>query len=211
MSVWEILLTGIALSMDAFAVSVCKGLSLKEAEWKKALAAGLWFGGFQALMPVLGYLAGNGFYSRIEKIDHWVVFFILVLIGGSMIRDVIKEVSARRKEERGIKTKASESKGSDRDAGKSNDDFSPLVMLSLAVATSIDALAVGISFSLLHVNIIAAAALIGCTTFAFGVAGIRIGGRLGTHFNEKAQVAGGAVLMLIGTHILLQHLGVMPF
>ena len=211
MSILEIFLTGVGLSMDAFAVSVCKGLSLRKAAWKKALLAGLWFGGFQALMPALGYLAGSRFYSYIEKFDHWVVFILLSFIGISMIREVVKDILARRKTAAASKTEGKERESAAGGDSKTNDDFSMLVMLSLAVATSIDALAVGISFSLLRVNIAGAAALIGCTTFVLSAAGVRLGSRVGEHFHEKAQAAGGVILILIGTHILLQHLGIMPF
>ena len=195
MNIWEILLTGIGLSMDAFAVSVCKGLSLKHMEWKKALLAGLYFGSFQALMPLAGYLAGSRFYHVIEKVDHWIVFVILILIGLNMIREARSEME----------------KGSDSAGEAKGADFSPAVMLPLAVATSIDALAVGISFAFLRVAIIRAVVLIGCTTCLLSVAGVRLGRSVGSRFHEKAEIAGGVILILIGTHVLLQHLGVMPF
>jgi len=174
--------------MDAFAVSVCKGLAMKELNWEQALLAGLYFGGFQALMPAIGYLAGSRFYHLIEKVDHWVVFVILAYIGISMIRESRKD-----------------------DPEKVNDDFSPAVMLPLAVATSIDALAVGISFAFLKVSIVKAVLLIGLTTFFFGLIGVRIGRSVGSRFSGRAEAVGGIILILIGLHVVLQHLGIMPF
>ena len=188
MSIWEILLTGIGLSMDAFAVSICKGLTMKRMNWRNAVTAGLYFGAFQALMPTIGYFAGRGFYRYIEKVDHWIVFIILALIGLSMIREAAKE-----------------------DPDKANDDFSPAVMIPLAIATSIDAFAVGISMAFLKVDLIKAVTLIGCTTFCFGFAGIRIGRSVGGRFGSRAEMAGGIILILIGTHVLLQHLGLISF
>lgn len=185
MGIIDILLIGTGLSMDAFAVSICKGLSVRQLRWKHVFLAGVWFGGFQALMPVLGYLLGNQFASLIVNVDHWIAFILLAFIGGNMIRE------ARGDEE------------------EMNDSFSFRTMLALAVATSIDALAVGITFSFLNVNIIFAACLIGCTTFVISAAGIRIGNVFGTKYKSGAELVGGVVLILIGVKILLEHLGIL--
>ena len=196
MNVLEILLIGVGLSMDAFAVSICKGLCMQKMDWKKACIAGLYFGGFQALMPLLGWLLGSGFSHFIENIDHWIVFVILTMIGIGMVRDAIKDSEeAKDKEKCDVK-----------DA-----DFSPKTMLPMAIATSIDALAVGVSFAFLKVNIWLAILLIGCTTFGFGVAGVKIGQVFGAKFRGKAEAAGGIILILIGLKILLEHLGILSF
>jgi len=189
MTLLELFLMGIGLSMDAFAVSVCKGLSMKKMSWKNACIAGMYFGGFQALMPLIGYFAGTGFYAYIQSLDHWIVFALLCLIGIQMIRE-------------------SRSKTCDSKAGG---DFSPKRMLPLALATSIDALAVGISFAFLQVNIWEAILIIGCTTFVFGFLGIWIGKIFGDRFRSSAELIGGCILILIGTKILLEHLGVITF
>lgn len=183
----ELLLIAVGLSMDAFAVSVCKGLSVKKITARHMLLAGLYFGGFQFLMPVLGYLLGASFQTLIESADHWIAFFLLVIIGASMIRESF---------------------------GKSeelNDDFGVKTMLLLAVATSIDALAVGVTFAFLQVSILPAAALIGVTTFLFSGAGIYIGSIFGARFKSVAELAGGVILILIGLKILLEHLGILTF
>ena len=185
MGIIDILLIGTGLSMDAFAVSICKGLSVRQLKWKHALIVGIWFGGFQALMPLLGYLLGSQFASLIENIDHWIAFVLLAFIGGNMIR---------------------ESRG---DEEELNDSFSFRTMLALAIATSIDALAVGITFSFLKVNIVLAVCLIGCTTFVISAVGIRIGNLFGIKYKSGAELAGGAVLILIGVKILLEHLGIL--
>ena len=164
----DIFLIGVALSMDAFAVSICKGLSVKKVSAKHVLTVGVYFGGFQALMPTLG--------------------FLLALIGGNMIREAL---------------------GKDDD--NENDDFSFKAMLPLAVATSIDALAVGISFAFLGVDIVQAALLIGITTFVLSGVGIYVGNVFGAKYKSKAELLGGAVLILIGLKILLEHLGVVNF
>ena len=185
----DIFLIGIALSMDAFAVSVCKGLSVKKAGVKHVLTVGVYFGGFQALMPMLGFLLGYKFESFITNIDHWIAFVLLAIIGGNMIREAL---------------------GKDED-DKENDDFSFRAMLPLAVATSIDALAVGISFAFLGVDIVTAALLIGATTFVLSGAGIFVGNIFGSKYKSKAELAGGIVLILIGAKILLEHLGIISF
>ena len=189
MSFLDIFLIGVALSMDAFAVSVCKGLSVKEAGVKHVLTVGVYFGGFQALMPMLGFLLGYKFESFITNIDHWIAFVLLAIIGGNMIREAL---------------------GKDED-DKENDDFSFRAMLPLAVATSIDALAVGISFAFLGVDIVTAALLIGATTFVLSGAGIFVGNIFGSKYKSKAELAGGIVLILIGAKILLEHLGIISF
>ncbi len=189
MSFLDIFLIGVALSMDAFAVSVCKGLSVKKAGVKHVLTVGVYFGGFQALMPMLGFLLGYKFESFITNIDHWIAFVLLAIIGGNMIREAL---------------------GKDEDDNE-NDDFSFRAMLPLAVATSIDALAVGISFAFLGVDIVTAALLIGATTFVLSGAGIFVGNIFGSKYKSKAELAGGIVLILIGAKILLEHLGIISF
>ncbi len=184
----DIFLIGVALSMDAFAVSICKGLSVKKVSAKHVLTVGVYFGGFQALMPTLGFLLGYKFESFITNIDHWIAFILLALIGGNMIREALGE-----------------------DEDNENDDFSFKAMLPLAVATSIDALAVGISFAFLGVDIVTAALLIGITTFVLSGVGIFVGNIFGSKYKSKAELAGGAVLILIGLKILLEHLGIISF
>lgn len=180
----ELLLIAVGLSMDAFAVSVCKGLSVKKVGVKHAALAGLYFGGFQFLMPVIGYLLGFRFESVIESIDHWVAFVLLAFIGGNMIKE-------------------SFGKGEEL-----NDDFGVKTMLLMAIATSIDALAVGITFAFLEVQILPAAGLIGVTTFLLSFVGIYIGNAFGTRYKSRAELAGGIILVVIGVKILLEHLGV---
>ena len=180
----ELLLIAVGLSMDAFAVSVCKGLSVKKVSVKHAALAGLYFGGFQFLMPVIGYLLGFRFESVIESIDHWVAFVLLAFIGGNMIKE-------------------SFGKGEEL-----NDDFGVRTMLLMAIATSIDALAVGITFAFLEVQILPAAGLIGVTTFLLSFVGIYIGNAFGTRYKSRAELAGGIILVVIGVKILFEHLGV---
>lgn len=182
MSIWEIIVIGIGLSMDAFAVSVCKGLSVRKIKPKHSLIAGAYFGGFQALMPVIGWLLGKQFESLIKSFDHWIAFVLLALIGANMIREAFS------------------------DDEKQSDSFSPKTMLPLAVATSIDALAVGVTFAFLNVSIVPAALCIGVTTFVLSAAGIRAGSVFGARFQSKAEIAGGIVLILMGVKILIEHL-----
>ena len=182
MSVIELILIGISLSMDAFAVSICKGLSVGKIKPKHMLIAGLWFGGFQALMPLIGYLLGSTFEQYITSIDHWVAFILLGIIGINMIKE-------------------SRETENDQDAS-----FGFKAMLVLAVATSIDALAVGITFAFLKVDILLAITLIGITTFAFSAAGIKIGSVFGAKYKSKAEFFGGAVLVFLGIKILIEHL-----
>jgi putative Mn2+ efflux pump MntP len=187
MSFWEILLLAIGVSMDAFAVSIGKGLSAKRVTWREALTVGLWFGGFQALMPVIGYYLGISFADLVTKVDHWIAFGLLVLIGGNMIREAL-------------------SKEEDKPADSS---FGFRTMLVLAIATSIDALALGISFAFLGTNLWRAILVIGLTTFAFSVVGLLIGKKVGTRFHAGAEILGGVILILIGVKILLEHLSVL--
>lgn len=184
MSIFELFLLAVGLSMDAFAVSICKGLSVKTLKPKHALLAGLYFGGFQALMPVIGYFAGSYFADIISSYDHWIVFLLLLLIGGNMIKEALD------KEEENL-----------------NDSFDFKTMLLLAIATSIDALAVGVSFAFLKVNIVYAAAFIGVITFILSAVGIKIGNISGTRYRAKAELAGGIILILIGLKVLFEHLG----
>ena len=188
MGFFELFLIGIGLSMDAFAVAICKGLGMERINKRDALLLALCFGGFQALMPTLGFLLGYRFESFITSIDHWIAFILLALIGGNMIREALGK-----------------------DEEHENDDFSFKAMLPLAVATSIDALAVGISFAFLGVDIVQAALLIGATTFVLSGVGIFVGNIFGSKYKSKAEFLGGAVLILIGLKILLEHLGVVNF
>lgn len=185
MGLLELFLVAVGLSMDAFAVSICKGLSMPKMRWKNALLSGVYFGGFQALMPAIGYLLGTQFEDAISSIDHWVAFVLLAVIGINMIREAVGEEESL------------------------DDSFDVKTMLLLAVATSIDALAVGVTFAFLKVNIVFAVVFIGCTTFVFGIAGIKIGNVFGSRFRAKAQIAGGVILVLIGLKILLEHLGIL--
>jgi len=185
MGLWEIFVIGIGLSMDAFAVSVCKGLSMKQMDRKQAILAGLYFGGFQFLMPLAGYLLGTTMADLIVSIDHWIAFVLLGLIGVNMIRE------AATGEEECL-----------------NDSFDVRTMTLLAVATSIDALAVGITFAFLRVQILMAVTIIGVTTFVLSVVGINVGNVFGSRFRAKAEIAGGIILILIGAKILLDHLGI---
>ena len=187
MGIIELLLLALGVSMDAFAVSICKGLSMKKADLKAMTICGGWFGGFQALMPLLGFLLGSLFAEAIEAIDHWVAFVLLGIIGVNML----KEAFSGEEEEH--------------DA-----DLSPKTMFVMAVATSIDALAVGISLAMAgNVNIWMAIALIGAFTFGMSAMGVKIGNLFGSRFEKKAQLAGGVILILLGAKILLEHLGVL--
>lgn len=187
MGLLELFSIAVAMSMDAFAVSVCKGLSVQRVKPRHALLAGLYFGGFQFLMPVVGYLLGVSFAGLIQSVDHWIVFGLLSVIGLSMIRE-------------------SRSK-----ADELNDDFGLRTMLLLAVATSIDALAVGVSFAFLQVSILPSAGLIGVTTFALSALGIYVGSIFGARFKSAAELAGGVILILIGLKTLLEHLDLVRF
>ena len=185
MSFFELFVIAIGLSMDAFAVSICKGLSTGKAKPSQYLTVGLYFGGFQALMPLIGYFLGAAFERVIVNVDHWVAFVILSVIGFNMIREALGKAEAV-------------------DAS-----FGPKAMLPLAVATSIDALAVGITFGILGTSILPAISLIGATTFLISVGGVWIGCKFGAKYRSAAELCGGIVLILIGTKILLEHLGIL--
>lgn len=188
MSLIELFLIAIGLSMDAFAVAVCKGLAMPKMSWKGAAIVGLYFGGFQALMPFLGYLLGAGFKDAISAYDHWVAFILLALIGGNMIRE------SREDEEESL------------DASLS---FRSMVLL--AIATSIDALAVGVTLAFLDVPILSSVCFIGVVTFCLSLVGVKAGNVFGCKYKSKAEFAGGLVLILIGLKILLEHMGVINF
>lgn len=183
MGFWELLVIAVGVSMDACAVSVCKGLSVRSLKPRYALSVALWFGGFQALMPLVGYFAGSGFADLVADYDHWITFVLLAIIGGNMIKESF-----------------------DDDSCQLESDFSFRTMLMLAVATSIDALAVGVSFAFLKVNIWMAIMVIGLTTAAFSCAGLVIGNQFGCRYRSKAELAGGIILVLIGLKILIEHL-----
>lgn len=182
MGIFELFVLAVGLSMDAFAVSVCKGLSLGKITKKHMCLAGAWFGGFQALMPLIGYFAGRFFADYITKYDHWIAFILLVIIGGSMIKEAF---------------------GEEKEMDNSMDAKS---MFILAVATSIDALAVGVTFAFLKVAIIPAVTFIGVITFVCSAAGIKIGSIFGAKYKAKAEIAGGVILVLIGLKILIEGL-----
>ena len=185
----EILLISIGLAMDAFAVSVCKGLAMKKMNWKKAAIIGLYFGGFQAIMPVLGYSLSKGFENFVTSIDHWIAFILLSIIGGKMVKDAFSpENSENCNEDVGFKT-----------------------MIVLAIATSIDALAVGITFAFLNVNLILAVSLIGIITFLLSVIGTKVGNVFGDRYENKAELLGGVILIFLGIKILLEHLNIINF
>lgn len=185
MGILEIIIIAIGLAMDAFAVSICKGLSMKKMSWKKGLIIGGYFGFFQALMPLIGYLLGIGFQDKVTGIDHWIAFILLGIIGINMI----KEALSKEEEER-------------------NDSVNFKEMIVLAIATSIDALAVGITMAFLEVNIAIAITIIGIITFAISVIGVKIGNIFGNKYEKKAEFAGGIILILMGIKILLEHLGI---
>lgn len=187
---FEIFMIGVGLSMDAFAASICKGLNMRRLNIKNMLIIGLFFGGFQALMPAVGWLLGKQFESYITSVDHWVAFALLVFIGGKMIYDVFTE---KNEDECGEKTNRLDMKE----------------VLTLAVATSIDALAVGISFAFLQVDILKAVSVIGVTTFVLSVIGVAVGNVFGSKYEKKATLAGGIILILIGLKILLEHTGML--
>lgn len=185
MGLIELFLLAVGLSMDAFAVSICKGLSVRQMKIRYVLIAGGYFGIFQAGMPLIGYALGRQFQSMITAIDHWITFALLAVIGINMIRESLGQ-----------------------EEGETDDSFSFRTMLPLAVATSIDALAVGVTFAFLQVNVLPAVCLIGITTFVFSAAGVTIGNVFGAKYKSKAELAGGIVLILLGTKILLEHLGI---
>ncbi len=185
MGFWELFVIAVGLSMDAFAVSVCKGLSVKQMKLHHAVITGAWFGGFQMLMPLFGYLLGVRFQSLIVSVDHWIAFVLLCSIGGNMVRESFSN------EEEAV-----------------SDSFSAKAMFPLAVATSIDALAMGVTFAFLRVNIIYAVSLIGVATFLLSCAGVKAGNAFGSRYKAVSERAGGIVLIAMGIKILLEHLGV---
>lgn len=184
MDLIELFLIAVGLSMDAFAVSVCKGLAMPKCTFKKAAIVGLWFGGFQALMPAIGYILGAQFQEAIASIDHWIAFVLLALIGGNMIHEAL-----------------------DNDEEEADASLDVKTMFLLAVATSIDALAIGITFAFLKVNIIPAVCFIGIVTFIISFAGVKIGNVFGARYKNKAEIVDGIILILLGLKILLEHLG----
>jgi putative Mn2+ efflux pump MntP len=187
----ELLLIAIGLSMDAFSVSVCKGLTTKKFSWRMALICGLWFGLFQALMPMVGYFLGAQFQHLIESVDHWIAFGLLFLIGANMIREAV---------------------WGDKDNDiPENGSLSFKTMFLLAIATSIDALAVGVSFACIQVELWSSVLVIGVTTFLFSILGVKIGNLFGSKFEKSAEIVGGIILILIGLKILLEHLGIIAF
>ena len=212
MSLFELLLIAVGLSMDAFAVSICKGLSIKKMNWKNALICGIFFGSFQALMPLIGYFLGYGFRGIIQAYDHWIAFIVLAAIGISTIRGALADDEADA-ERNGGNAEPENSNHEEGTASKgsnlNSDRFDFMTMLPLAIATSIDALAVGVSFAFLKVNIWSSVLIIGITTFVLSAFGVKIGFSFGTRFKKKAELAGGIILILIGFKILMEHLGIL--
>ena len=186
MGLLEITLIGVGLAMDAFAVSVCKGISIKKLNYKDVLIIALYFGIFQAIMPLIGYLFGTTFSKFVSYIDHWIVFVLLSIIGGKMILDSVKD-----------------------EEGKGDDKINFKTMIILALATSIDALAIGITFAFFEINILKAILVIGVVTFLLSALGVKIGNKFGDKFGKKAEIAGGIILIIIGLKILLEHLGIL--
>ncbi len=186
MDLLSLFILAVGLSMDAFAVSICKGLAMDRVTLKKAGIVGLWFGGFQALMPMIGYILGSQFERFITAIDHWITFVLLGIIGASMIKEAMSGDEEHATASLDVKT-----------------------MFLLAVATSIDALAVGVTFAFLQVNIIAAVLFIGMTTLLLSMIGVKVGNVFGLRYKAKAEIAGGVILILMGIKILLEHLGIL--
>ena len=185
MGLWELFVIAVGLSMDAFAVSVCKGLSVGRAGAGHCLTAGVYFGGFQMLMPLIGYLLGVRFQGIIASVDHWIAFVLLGAIGANMIREAGDEAECL------------------------DCSFRPRAMLPLAVATSIDALAVGVTFAFLQVSILPAVSFIGVTTFVLSALGVWVGSAFGARWRERAEQAGGIILILMGVKILAEHVGLL--
>ena len=183
MDLLTLLTLAVGLAMDAFAVSICKGLAMREKVLKKGIIVGLWFGGFQALMPTIGFFLGTQFKDQITSIDHWIAFVLLGLIGINMVKEALSN-----------------------EEEQADDSIAVKEMFMLAVATSIDALAVGITFAFLNVHIVSAASIIGVCTFLISFAGVKIGNIFGTKYKSKAELAGGIILILLGFKILFEHL-----
>ena len=188
MGIFELIVIGIGLAMDAFAVSVCKGLSMKKMNWKSAIIIALYFGIFQAGMPIIGYFLGTTFSGFVESVDHWIAFILLALIGGNMIKE-----------------------STDDEVEKRNDRIDIKTMVLLAIATSIDALAIGVTFAFFKTDLVKAVTLIGLITFVLSILGVKIGNKFGDKFQNKAELAGGIILIIIGLKILLEHLGIVSF
>lgn len=193
MSFIDLFLIGVGLSMDAFAAAICQGLSMTRIKWGHALTVGLYFGGFQALMPFIGWMLGSQFADRIQQYDHWIAFILLVLIGGNMIREALS--------------------GDEEDAAQAETDLrlDHKKLFLMAIATSIDALAIGVTFAFLETAILPAIGIIGCTTFCISVAGVAVGCWFGARYKKRAEITGGAILVLLGIKILLEHLGILAF
>lgn len=191
MGIAELFLMAVGLSMDAFAVAVCKGLAMKKCTWTKAGVVGLYFGVFQAGMPLIGYLLGIQFKNVITSVDHWIAFILLGIIGGGMLKEAFED-------------------GECKECGEATEEEESLdirTMLGLAVATSIDALAVGVTFAFLQVEIVPAVSFIGVTTFLISTAGVKVGNIFGGRWQKGAQITGGVILILLGVKILIEHLG----
>ena len=186
MDLLTLLTLAVGLAMDAFAVSICKGLAMREKVLKKGIIVGLWFGGFQALMPTIGFFLGTQFKDQITSIDHWIAFVLLGLIGINMVKEALSN-----------------------DEEQADDSIAVKEMFMLAVTTSIDALAVGITFAFLNVHIVSAASMIGVCTFLISFAGVKIGNIFGTKYKSKAELAGGIILILLGFKILFEHLHIL--
>lgn len=186
MDLLTLLTLAVGLAMDAFAVSICKGLAMREKVLKKGIIVGLWFGGFQALMPTIGFFLGTQFKDQITSIDHWIAFVLLGLIGINMVKEALSN-----------------------DEEQADDSIAVKEIFMLAVATSIDALAVGITFAFLNVHIVSAASMIGVCTFLISFAGVKIGNIFGTKYKSKAELAGGIILILLGFKILFEHLHIL--
>ena len=186
MGLIELFILAVGLSMDAFAVSVCKGLAMEHATWRRAVVPGLWFGAFQGLMPLLGWLLGSRFAQYITAVDHWIAFALLVILGVNMLREARSADDGAADASLGVKT-----------------------MLAMAVATSIDALAVGITFAFLEVAIVPAVCFIACVTFVISTLGVKVGALFGDRLQAKAEALGGIILIVLGVKILLEHVGVL--
>ena len=186
MDLLTLLTLAVGLAMDAFAVSICKGLAMREKVLKKGIIVGLWFGGFQALMPTIGFFLGTQFKDQITSIDHWIAFVLLGLIGINMVKEALSN-----------------------DEEQADDSIAVKEMFMLAVATSIDALAVGITFAFLNVHIVSAASMIGVCTFLISFVGVKIGNIFGTKYKSKSELAGGIILILLGFKILFEHLHIL--
>ena len=193
MSIFELFLIAVGLSMDAFAVAICKGLSMRKMNYRHAAVIALFFGGFQALMPLIGWVLGKQFERYITSVDHWIAFILLAIIGMNMIREALGKDDEE--EEKGCQ----------------GDRLDLKELLMIVIATSIDALAVGVTFAFLQVSIVPAVSLIGITTFVLSLIGVSLGRVFGAKFKSKAEFLGGAILILIGVKILLEHLGVLTF